>query len=259
MRFIEFAGLPGAGKSTIIRHLVSLEGSKGNSCITREEALWHSLINNCDDRLCRGLLRFLPRSYTKKKAHSIFCRSLDRLKCQHRFLAEHGRSLGAILDSEQFKIMSPQNRATVVGWFLGPAAVYQMISEQTDQDTIVIFDEGFVQRSMSLFVVPGHLNSEFSPAHAHHYYEAVPQPDLVVFIDVDPETCMSRMLSRPNSIPSRLRGMDDKSVRIFLQQTHEFFRDILSAKENIFSISNNESIETTVHKISNRLESLSTY
>jgi thymidylate kinase len=249
MWHVEFAGLPGSGKSTIMRHFIRLLEENDESCYTIGGALWESLRKNCEDKHCHRFLSILPKFYSRKKVQFIFDHSSDKWHAQSRFLSEYGGSFRAFFKSEQFEVMSPEVRSTVIRWFLRSAAVYQVINERINSEAVVVFDEGFVQRSMSLFVLPGHSNREFNRESLSCYIKSIPTPNLIVYVETELEECLSRIQSRSNGIPYRLKGIDNDGIRSFLTETQDHFSDLLRNDKKVIHIDNNHSVEVAAQNI----------
>jgi hypothetical protein len=98
----------------------------------------------------------------------------------------------------------------VLGWLLNLMARYQLASERSTAEWLVI-DEGFCQRGVALF------SHGFVPADLELldiYLESIPQPDVVVAVDTPLEICESRLVQRGWS--ERVRHLPIGARREFL-------------------------------------------
>ncbi len=230
MTQIEFMGLPGSGKSTVRAFLVESLQGRGIRCLSMEEALLSSLKARVDGAAFRCLLRVLPHGLALKYAPLIFTRSSLRYDSQNSFLSTHGSAMSAILNHEAFLSRAPREREATLSWFLLTAAQHQLIHDCTDKATPVMFDEGFLQRALSLFTSPG---KTLSPDRSliSTYLDSVPRPDLVLYLEVDARTCRERILARTRGLPGRLAGKDPGEILSHLEDLQGWIEGIAELAE----------------------------
>ena len=211
MNHIEFMGLPGSGKSTI-RSLLAESLQTGNTpCLTMEQALLSCMRKRVDGYLFRCLLRVLPPALALKYAPLVFTRSALRYDCQNAFIAAHAGAVAAVLASNEFRGASSHERETLLTWFLLTGAQYQLIRDGIGDAVSVLFDEGFVQRCVSLFASFGHASPP-DRAFLSSFLDLVPRPDLVFFLRLDAGTCRERILARQRGLPGRLKDKDREEI-----------------------------------------------
>ncbi|HOD72519.1 MAG TPA: AAA family ATPase [Deltaproteobacteria bacterium] len=226
MTHIEFMGLPGSGKSTLRNLLVESLQRGGVPCLSMEEALLSSLRARVDGAFFRCLLHALPHGLALKYTPLIFTRSALRYAAQNAFLTTHGGAISAILTHDAFLSRALPERETMFSWFLLTAAQHQLIHECTEDAVSVIFDEGFLQRSLSLFTSPV---TTVPPDRSllSTYLDNVPRPDLVLYLEVDARTCRDRILTRSRGLPQRLVGKDPAEILSHMENLHGWIEDIV--------------------------------
>ena len=229
MVHFEFMGAPGAGKSTLRREVLAALRRRDTPCLTVEEALARALKTGRDDILWRLLLKFIPRRLIRRP-NSILSRSRSRGLALSRFLANTPSLPAAVAASEVFARMKPDEKALALLRITDTAATYQLVSEWAEEDERVVFDEGFAQRTMSVFLSPGAESSPDRTA-AARYMEAAPRPDVAVLVEAETSTCMERLRSRPKGLPRRLAGMDQPAFETFLAGCREHFRRVAQMME----------------------------
>lgn len=221
MTHIEFMGLPGSGKSTVRSLLVeSLEGGE-NPCLTMEQALLSCMRRRIDGYLFRWLLTALPQGQALKYAPLVFTRSGLRYDCQNDFIAAHAGAVAAVLASDDFCSASTSERKALLAWFLLTGAQYQLIRDGIGDAATVVFDEGFLQRSISLFANPAHVQ-QLDRTFLSTYLDLVPRPVIVFFLRADAWTCRERLLVRQRGLPGRLKGRDPGEILSHLESLEKW-------------------------------------
>jgi len=141
---------------------------------------------------------------------------------QNRFLAARGKALEAFLISNTYKNMSLSDRKIVISGFLETGSVWECINGRLSDDTVIFFDEGFVQKS---FMFVDHSNeSAVETNHLSAYLENIPLPELIVHITADLETCLKRIMTRPEGLIGRLKKADKQKVAKFLTISHNHLK-----------------------------------
>jgi len=225
MYHIELIGPPGCGKTTISGRLTSARGRY--RCLSEKAALRLAL-RRADHGWAGRAARLLPASFGTAKAGALFNLSPSKAAARAAFLSRHHESLQAFLESRSFAAMGIEERTAVLSWFLELAARYGMIIEHCG-DAAVILDEGFLLRSVSLFVSPA--SAPASESEIARYLEDIPLPDLLIVVESDPATCMARLQRRgPGRSNTRLRmkSADEKTAAAFLKDCRDHVERVVA-------------------------------
>ena len=72
-----------------------------------------------------------------------------QFQSQNRFLAKNGKSFESFLSSIEYDKLSVDDRETVISGYMQAGSVYECITNGCfSENTVVFFDEGFVQKSL---------------------------------------------------------------------------------------------------------------
>ncbi len=97
----------------------------------------------------------------------------------------------------------------LIKYFLIDLFPYSSFHEHDfDRNKVILIDEGFIQHMYTLFVYKQQL-LDFQAL--RWYLTYAPLPNLLIYIEADPDICFERMEKR-GIIPFRLRG---ESVEVF--------------------------------------------
>jgi len=244
MAHVEFFGPPGAGKSTIFSRLVSSDGFYGG---TKQDAVRRIYLENT------GLKYRLPYWITP----SVIQRFFEDMFMQYRvgqsaledFIRDYPdfiHILSVAMNSVSYepeKIFSLCRRS---------AEQYQLgISTVSETETLCI-DEGFIQRSFSiLWRQPDELFS------LDDYFNNIPIPNLVIYIDAPLETCIERQQRRKRITVNK--DWTNKNNRQIQKKTQKLCSDIdeyLNDRTSIIKIENSGSIDKKVEKIISKASKL---
>lgn len=251
MFHIEFVGLPGSGKSTLYRALDKKIRMLNNNLKSAEQALFDVFKDLRTDRKYPRYLRVIPDFLLERKINTIFKCSEYRFHAQNRYFAEKGSTFDAFLRSSAFDRMGTDEREKVISWFLNFAAKYQFVEDELRSDIGVVFDEGFMQKSMSLFTSP---NVAHPPKRElFGYLNTVPLPDLLIWVITDNERCISRILSRGQGKSLRIHDRDPDAIRSYLCAVEAHFTRLMEWLANrrtvVVSIDNDRGLDEVVDEL----------
>ena len=196
MRFIEFIGSLGVGKSTIHSKLISHENLWGG---TEEDALKRNFFRE-ETQKYQILFRVLPRPlqstienkilkdrYSNAAFTEFVVENPDFLKLMERSLKR--------VSKEQPNTEKNKNSSVrpdkVVSWLKQTAESYQLSISMKKEDELLILDEGFCQRAHSLL-----WRYNTSPFSLREYFQIVPIPQILIHLDASAEICYSRQNER---------------------------------------------------------------
>lgn len=246
---VEFAGIPGSGKTSICDSLILRlrERGGGRKALSSGEAFYEAS-KSMMDRFWRIFLLILPRSLALSLSDWLMNRSLMQFESQNLFLSKYGRSLLTFFESSQFPQLSINNKANSISFFMSTASTFETI-KRSDFEGEVIFSEGFIQKAI-MFLCP---DTGFqSKKHiVIDYLQSIPVPDIVIYVSADIDKCLARMKIRESGLPLRLQGKKDEVVRDFLINAHAFFEFVVEYLEKnrhvkVLRINNNNSLSETL-------------
>ncbi|MDM8553178.1 hypothetical protein QUF75_00390 [Desulfococcaceae bacterium HSG7] len=248
-------GIPGCGKSALLSRLIIALNPTQYKCYIAEDALLLAMSTTKEGRLLAPLLKLTPFRLTRKKAHAVFRIIGLQGTSQCRFIAQRANALQALLESDLFSKFSSTERALALARFCETASMYQLIHEKLNAQFPVIFDEGFLQRTMSLFLTPGIDTTHFSNRHLRSYLSNVPQPALVIWVDAATEVCYKRMRYRRKGLPIRLQGFAKNTIVKFLNTSREHFEIVsewmIYNNKRVIRVSNEGNFDNILKSLNN--------
>ena len=211
---VEFLGLPGVGKSTLRRNLLKQLHRIDKEIYLSTEEAFLKVSRLHIDNIYRRPLNYLPHYLALKVSNKLMNRSLMQFAAQNRFLADKGKALEAYFTSNAYCNMSLKDRANVIGSFLEMGSLWQSIDGRLPGESVVFYEEGFVQKSF-MFVDQSN-GSLIEKEKLCCYLENIPLPDVVIYVTANIETCQTRMMGRPDGLTERLKSADKNEVATFL-------------------------------------------
>lgn len=195
-------GLPGAGKTTLARELCRHARSRGCRSFEADEALYTALRRRTRWYNLRRPLAYCTYARGRRWLDAVYARPRFAYESLGRFLDSHdgmAHALGAILRRpERF-----QDSARLIKWLVQLFSGYALAADMLTQDEILILDEGFCNRALSIF---GYCSGAVDPDQVRAYIAAVPAPNAVMCVDASSQTREARLAGR--GLPSRLRNAD---------------------------------------------------
>lgn len=254
---VEFLGLPGSGKTTVLNQLFAGSSAQEARYLTEQAALL-MVARRKFDRVLRLPLKLLPHSLAMQVSPRFWWKSRQRSLCQVRFLAKHGAALGAFTSSGIHDAMSTADRFRVIDNFLDTASTREFLDDTQLADRLVFFGEGLVQKS---FMFVDHSDVAVETADVVRYLEKIPLPDLVIQLRVPTSVSFERLTGRASGLTQRLKGADASTIRRFLDKaTHHL--DLVTGwfarnhPDRMLTIDNQESAASAAAAIRNRLAAL---
>jgi thymidylate kinase len=258
----EFLGLPGVGKTTLRYDLLKILKTSNKQIYLSSEDAFLITSKQKMDSFFRLPLKLLPYKQSIKLVQKLINRSLMQFDAQNAFLAKHSLVLQSFLTSTTFQRMSESDRKVMIGSLLELGSVYESIYNFQSCDSVIIFEEGFVQKSfMFIDTKDETLNNQ---QNIIEYLNNIPLPDLIIYIEADVEACYQRMISRPDGLTTRLKKAGHDNTIMFLDrlQKHlELLVDWLSANTEVklIKVKNNGNYKDTLDLLSSNLIRLTSY
>ena len=216
MQTVEFIGIPGSGKTTLMASAHAALGDSGVKAVTLADAVSIGMKRGVGDRLIDVVMTRLPERMLSRYSESGFIRSNALLVSLVDFMAAHPRSASAFLDGQARRADFELGTDLVIRWYLQLVARYQLASTALDEDHVLLLDEGFAQRAITGFA---HRFSEDDHDDVTAYLRAAPRPMLLVHLALGTDLAAERLAGRGEpEVTKRLWGTDTDPAR-FLADT----------------------------------------
>lgn len=193
MRRIEFAGLPGSGKSSIVTEAGRILCAGDSPCFDRARIAAQR--RPLPSKALTVLQGMLPQAWQERVARRLFWK-LVLPEAQARVSSAFPALFTAIQREAQSGGDPPEFVERFVGYATDVLAWHLIASEWLAAREAFLCDEGFVQRLASLA----------SPGDAKSWLPMIPRVDLLFVVRASRETCMERMQQRARGLPQRFVG-----------------------------------------------------
>ncbi len=204
MRNIELLGIPGCGKTT------AYDSFRKNTkeILTMGDALLKGMKKRHPCLIIKILLKFLPNNLGVPFARAVFHRHELRSGSLERFISENGDIVRFFLD----KIKDVPEREFIIHNFFLMVSYYQFIKDSEISGT-VLFDEGFFQRTLSIFVSEKRYGKADEVA---RYLSLIPDGITCIRIDSPVDACLERVEKRGHK---RMGRLDRKEREEFMKNS----------------------------------------
>ncbi|HSJ83708.1 MAG TPA: hypothetical protein VLA91_07795 [Acidimicrobiia bacterium] len=193
MRTVEFLGIPGSGKTTLVSNVHSRLLASDTPAFTLARAVSLGMKRGVGDRLIDPLMTHLPERLLDRYSESGFIRSNALLVSLIDFMAAYPMAVSVFLKGQARRADYELGTDLVVRWFLQLLARYQLGSSAMSQDDILLLDEGFAQKAITGFA---HRFSKADHEDLSSYLAASPRPDLLVHLAVGTDLAAERLDGR---------------------------------------------------------------
>ena len=188
MRHIDWLGLPGSGKSTL--HRATLRwADEITPTLSTNGVVTQYLKHHSSDPVWKTMGRVVPAGLLGRFAQPAFLRSPDHFTSIRDFMLRYPDLVEVVLASSRRRSGFEPRADMILGWWLHLAAVYVAAGELPG-DPVVLFDEGFTNRAISLF---GYRFGDVDEPDLDRYVHSIPRPSAVVYLATPVETCIERI------------------------------------------------------------------
>lgn len=208
--FVEFFGIPGAGKSTIASRLTDALLSANCESLTLNEA-----ITICLGRSILGSVMISNSIVAVDSCNRILARLYKYI-----FSTAYRYSMIILEPNLFFKVhhlllvrnLTWRHRCAEINAFFEVYVGYKFLRKRIYDNEIVILDEGLIHRAVNLFA--WNLNG-LDRNRVIDYFYNLPKLKLAILVYAPLEICMERVMLR--GLPKRLNGRSQKNIDSFFR------------------------------------------
>jgi broad-specificity NMP kinase len=206
MRWIELAGIPGSGKTTLYKALVSRYRQSGQ--LSTIDDFYAYLISGSWSYKQR-LKAWLAGGFTDEQVKSQYLKQNLEKKLLYDYMLAHIAHLRYFLEAMGER--NADEEKNTLNWMLRVFAYRHAAEQVLNRDQVLLIDEGFCQRLITLCISP---QKTPVPGHLERYPTLLPSLDTVIYLKVDVDTAYKRIQER--GLPLRLQGKSEQEIRQFL-------------------------------------------
>ena len=244
---IELVGLPGAGKTRVAQRL----RTRPNAYVrdrAYELALERQLLSSVPEPLRRTLPGITVRGMARISRNDPHERSLDETD-----LWPFVTTARELLDHYTEDNNRKQHVRRLVRYLV---TEYLTIQAHLQAGETVFYDEGFLQRAISVFNPPEPAD-DISCEHVQDYVSAMPEPDVVVIVEVSTEIAEKRQRERDSGYPDSFNEGARSVMMNHLQRTQTLLQHIERefTATPVFRVDNTGDLSETVSEVDDRITS----
>lgn len=191
-RQIEFIGLPGSGKTFLLKRLLK-RNQKDLTLVHFKDRVGEHRLTGLAASLLPRLRWLLPATAYRRRlrrAYKVPKKSVD-VPAVLAFAVEHESLLGFLLRELSISGVAPRDKVLVLDWFMRLFVDYRLAQGVNDRQEWLLFDESFAQKAVSLV-----LHLQFGKDQVGEYVARVPRPDAVLVCEVSDEVITRRLGTR---------------------------------------------------------------
>ena len=242
-RHVEFFGLPGSGKTTLVEHLARKNGEVYEFRTGYRTAVCNKCfptgVSGICQRLPTGVVDMIARfiGLTGETSDAAFLSTARSLVPQYTDLAER--------------------QETVMGWIRTLFLRHQIARELLPQTATLLCDEGYLMRGNAVFS-PANPTTDLNFDDVDRYLEFAPRPDFVVYLDIPLEVSERRIRTRESGPPESMANQDRKERRRRLRRMQTYVKHAYETLEGdgvrCFRVENDDlSLEEAMAEIATKL------
>ena len=264
MKYVEFAGLPGAGKTTLVKELLKRNKDYHSLEEIYENSIKIAFNEHKDSFSCKRYfpaklsfslynLGIFPDSYLPIMSELINLKGKMTFKYEKKYPNSF-----QTFDKYVREYTDDKNRIlTVLNWLQILSEKYIAIETyDTLQEGLILVDEGFLQRTFSIFTPP-FPTKEISEKEVKEYLGKIFLPDTLVLTDASSEICEQRMLKRKEGYPGKYKSLDKKQMLNRIDEMKKVSRIIKETFESqgveVIELSTGRKVEESIKEISRRI------
>jgi hypothetical protein len=212
LKLIEFTGIPGSGKSTIVPIVKSYLKEQGLDIFDAKNVILCGENFHFIKKHFKSLLGSLPMKIRKKILRGLNNYSYLKHEYTLNYILNNLQLFNYIVDRTKSRPIPERHKNLIIEWFLNMAASYQIAHEFLEKNSVLLLDEGFVHKVVSLFVFVEEATVDFDEI--ERYLENIPRGHLLIRVEANENVCKKRIINR--KLPSRLNGRTDNEIWQYL-------------------------------------------
>ena len=134
---------------------------------------------------------------------------------QLKYMADHLPLLQYLVGFVHARPIPEDHKRMLVRWFVKMAGTYQLARDCLGEDDVFLFDEGYVQKVVSLYISVE--EDTPAPAEMELYLNQIPGDLTLIKVHADEEVCKRRILER--NLPKRLKGRQQHEIEEYLSKS----------------------------------------
>lgn len=249
---IEFIGPPGCGKSTLTSKIAQRDGyiSTANSYVTDHRVTKEIYFTENTHPLYRTSYQVAPRP-VQRTFHKFVLKPRLRRTAFFDFLEQNPQFLESVVEAT-----APADRkAHLTEWCIRGAERTHLGHVASRPNEVLCLDENLHHYGANILVEGYH---DPVPSNIDNYFEAIPLPDILVYIDAPSDLCLSRQRERGSSVVVDSEHTPDTET---IEDTQEKFREMCRTVAeyraddcHIIHVSNTGTVEESVSAIFNQID-----
>ncbi|MGI8822551.1 MAG: hypothetical protein ACR2JP_04500 [Acidimicrobiia bacterium] len=213
MRLVEFLGVPGSGKSTLVG-VVEIGSAAGGVPVARLDGVARdAMARTGRDPLSRVVANSVGR-WSPAVWKKAFARSSDRMAVLCRAIVAHPQLATAVIEANEAH-NGDARPDLVMGMMFNHLVAFRLAEETMAPDAWLLLDEGLCNRVTSLFA------ADFDPERDRRelvrYLDLIPVPDVLVVVSTPIDLCFVRLESI--GWTERIRDKRPEQRRAFLERS----------------------------------------
>jgi hypothetical protein len=210
MMFVEFTGMVGAGKSTLVPVLKEFLRDNNFEALSLGEAIIYHLERSLLGRLVYGIA---PAAWRTRILYKIYSLGIDTF-CRLQIAFENPRLVWQVCESQFHREIPLWHRQLILSLFFKILGGYQFLRHRLGPNQVVILEEGLIHRAINLYAWEP---KQVDPDLVMTYFCLLPDLDLVVLVRAPFEICLERAEAR--GLPLPLRDKDEPTVDRFMDHS----------------------------------------
>ncbi len=220
MKYIEFLGLPGSGKTTLANETVTILQAQQKQVFSKvgaRQAVVQKLMREKPGMLWR-VVRIAAQALGYRMWNLLW--EKHQASFMVNFMYYHFQLVQNIIENanrlEAPYWLSPEamSSRSLVHWIFDAATIYQAAHEFLEENDVLVQEEGFCQQAY--YLLAAFRKALLEEQVLAQYLNLIPQPHLLIVISTDPEQSEARMQQRAKGVSSDILRLMPVAERITL-------------------------------------------
>mgnify|MGYP001424432222 FL=1 len=156
--------------------------------------------------------------------------------------------------------MTKEDRVSVISTFLQIGSLYECVVDKIPDQTMIVFDEGFIQKSFMFVSTKKDFEMDRTPVHA--YLDQIPLPHAVIRVRADLGSCYERLMTRQQGLTERLRRLNNvQRTKDFLLASEKHIDDVVcwletNTQVEVLEVRNDHDMDICLNDLHKRLKEI---